>query len=156
MALDGKTCAYKVTNKQIEIKPGMDIHDNYRYNGEGHQQAGQKSSNLYVNFQLAPPNWRSDDFEVTSRYTRQANDLHYKKRIALQDAIKCNPVKIPLLNGKTILLAIDETITPKTIKKIPGEGMKVYKKKDYMDEHNERGDLYVSFEIVFPSKLNNE
>lgn len=65
-------------------------------------------------------------------------------------------MKIPLLNGKTILLAIDETITPKTIKKIPGEGMKVYKKNDYMDESNERGDLYVSFEIVFPSKLNNE
>ena len=134
----------------------MDIHDNYKYVGEGHQQPGQRNSNLYVNFQLAPPNWKADDYETQCRYTREKNDLYYKKKITLQDAIKCNPVKIPLLNGKTILLAIDETITPKTIKKIPGEGMKIYKKRDYMDECDDRGDLYVSFEIEFPKKLNNE
>lgn len=84
---------------------------------------------------------------ITSRYSRDKNNLFYKKAITLQDAIKCNPVKIPLLNGKWILLAIDEVITPKTIKKIPGEGMKIYNKKDYMDESTERGDLFVSFEI---------
>ena len=37
VGLDGKTVTYKVCNKQIEVKPGMDIHDNYRYKGEGHQ-----------------------------------------------------------------------------------------------------------------------
>ena len=83
VALDGKTCAYKVTNKQIEIKPGMDIHDNFKYMGEGHQQPGQRSSNLYVNFQPAPPSFKSPDYETQCRYTRDRNNLHYKKRISL-------------------------------------------------------------------------
>lgn len=77
-------------------------------------------------------------------------------QISLQDAIKCNPVKVPLLDGRQVLLAIDEVITPDTIKKIPGEGMKVYNKKDYMEKESKRGDLYVSFEIVFPRYISNE
>ena len=54
------------------------------------------------------------------------------------------------------MLAIDEVITPDTIKKIDGEGMKIYDKKDYMEEKNRRGDLYVSFEIVFPQYISTE
>jgi DnaJ-class molecular chaperone len=92
---------------------------------------------------------------VTCRYHRLRNDLIYRHKITLQEAIKCQPVKIPLLDGRTILLAIDQVITPKTIKKIEGEGMKIFDKKDYMDKNCKRGDLYVQFEIVFPRMLNN-
>lgn len=80
----------------------------------------------------------------------------YKHRITLQEAIKCQPVKIPLLDGRNILLAIDQVITPKTVKKIGGEGMAIYDKEDHMEDNVQRGDLYVCFEIVFPSKLNNQ
>jgi len=80
----------------------------------------------------------------------------YRQQITLQDAILCKPVKIPLLDGRTILLAIDEVITPKTVKKIAGEGMRIYNKKDHMDEGTEKGDLLVSFEILFPSHLTTE
>jgi len=47
-------------------------------------------------------------------------------------------------------------ITPKTVKKIGGEGMAIYDKEDHMEDNVQRGDLYVCFEIVFPSKLNNQ
>ena len=80
----------------------------------------------------------------------------YRHKITLQEAIKCEPVKIPLLDGRVILLAIDKIITPKTIKKIEGEGMKQFQKFDYMDKNVKKGNLYVSFEIEFPSMLNNE
>ena len=40
--------------------------------------------------------------------------------------------------------------------KIEGEGLVYYDRNDYLDERQKRGDLYVSFEIVFPSKLDNE
>lgn len=66
----------------------------------------------------------------------------------------CKPVKIPLLNGDMVLLAIDQVITPKTIKIIEGEGMMVYKKFDHLDEKVERGDLYIMFDIEFPKKIN--
>jgi DnaJ-class molecular chaperone len=65
-------------------------------------------------------------------------------------------MKIPLLDGKTILLAIDQVITPKTVKKIDGEGMKIFDKSDYMDKNVKRGDLYVQFEIDFPKMLNDQ
>jgi len=59
-------------------------------------------------------------------------------------------VKIPLLSGRIVLLAIDQIITPKTLKKLEGEGMKVFNKSDFMDKNKSRGDLYISFQIVFP------
>jgi len=55
-----------------------------------------------------------------------------------------------MLSGRIVLLAIDQIITPKTLKKIEGEGMKVFNKSDFMDKNKSRGDLYISFQIVFP------
>ena len=125
----------------------MDPNNNFTYKGEGHQQPGRPASNLYVNFVNAPPLPQSKDYDVTSRYSRSKNDLFYSKKITLQEAIQCTPVKIPLLDGRQILLAIDQVINPKTIKKIEGEGMPVFNRKDYMNSENKRGDLYVSFDI---------
>ena len=59
-------------------------------------------------------------------------------------------MKIPLLSGRIVLLAIDQIITPKTLKKLEGEGMKVFNKSDFMDKNKSRGDLYISFQIIFP------
>lgn len=110
VALDGKTLEQTVCNKQIEVKPGMDVDSKQHFMGEGHQQPGQNASNLYVNFQLMAPNPSSSDFEVTRRYQRIRNDLVYRHKITLQEAIHCKPVKIPLLDGGQALLAIDEVI----------------------------------------------
>jgi len=85
----------------------MDQENNFSFRGEGHQQAGRKPSNLFINFVAAPPNPTSKDFAVVSRYTRKGSNLFFKKRISLQDALRCNPVKIPLLDGRCLLLAID-------------------------------------------------
>lgn len=65
-------------------------------------------------------------------------------------------MKIPLLDGRSVLLAIDQVITPKTVKMIEGEGMAVYDKEDHMEDNRAKGNLFVCFEIVFPSKLNNQ
>ena len=107
-------------------------------------------------FQLIPPYTNNPDYHIISRYSRLRNDLMYRHKITLQDAIRCTPQKIPLLNGGTVLLAIDQVITPKTIKKIPGQGMKIFDKKDYMENSQKRGDMYVSFEIEFPKNLTSE
>lgn len=85
----------------------MDPINNFTFKGDGHQQPGRKPSNLYVNLQLAPPNPASKDYAVQCRYMRVRNDLIYRHKITLQDAIKCRPVKVPLLDGRTVLLALD-------------------------------------------------
>ena len=153
LALDGKSISQTVCNKQIEIKAGMDHFNNVSYRGEGHQQAGRKASNLFINFIATGPNPASSDFAVTSCYSRKLNNLFYKKRITLQEALRCTPVKIPLLDGRSCILSIDQVITPTTIKKIEGEGMIIFDKRDYVGNTDKRGDLYVSFEIVFPAHI---
>ena len=64
-------------------------------------------------------------------------------------------MRIPTLDGRVILLAIDEIVSPKTVKIIKGEGMKKFKKADPLDDDVERGDLLVYFDIIFPKKVNN-
>ena len=81
-----------------------------------------------MSFTDAVPDGSSMDFPVTSRYSRNYNDLIYYHPITLQDAVQCKPVRIPTLDGRVILLSVDEIVSPKTVKVIPREGMKKYKK----------------------------
>ena len=111
---------------------------------------------MFVNFHAVPADPRSQDYPVTSRYSRNGNDLVYFHPITLQDAVQCKPVRIPTLDGRVLLLPIDEIVSPKTIKCITGEGMKKYKKNDHLDDESERGDLFVYFDIIFPKKVNNK
>jgi len=61
---------------------------------------------------------------------------------------------VPLLDGRKVLLAVDQIVTPKTVKKIEGEGMPTYEPRDIHDTRaSERGNLYVSFEVVFPKQM---
>ena len=107
VSLDGKSISKIQATKEIEIKPGMDVQNSYSFVGEGHQQPGRSPSNLYIYFKYEPTDSSSPDFKVTQRYTRMKNDLLYRHKISLQDALLCSPVKIPLLDGRQILLAID-------------------------------------------------
>ena len=61
----------------------MDYNNNFTYAKEGHQQPGRQASNLYINFQQAPPTWGTPDYHVTCRYMRNKNDLVYKHQISL-------------------------------------------------------------------------
>ena len=65
-------------------------------------------------------------------------------------------MRVPTLDGRVLLLPVDEIVSPKTIKCIPGEGMKKYKKNDPLDDEAERGDLFVYFDIIFPKKVSNK
>jgi DnaJ-class molecular chaperone len=84
---------------------------------------------------------------------RNKNDLLYRHKISLQDALLCKPVCIPLLNGRSLMLPLDKTVSPQTLMKIECEGMPIYDKKDYLDQNLKRGNLFIQFEIEFPSKL---
>lgn len=129
----------------------MDPECNFTFISEGHQQPGRPASNLFVNFVAVPHHESTPDYHITSKYSRFKQDLFYKKEITLQDAINCRPAKIPLLDGRSVMLSNDQVITPKTIKKIEGEGMPAYDRKDYDGTKQlNRGDLYVSFDIIFP------
>jgi DnaJ-class molecular chaperone len=79
----------------------------FTFKGEGHQQQGHPFSNLYIDFLTVSPSPSSADYSFTSRYSRVKNDLFYKHKITLQEAISCQPVKIPFLDGRMVILSMD-------------------------------------------------
>ena len=57
-------------------------------------------------------------------------------------------VEVPTLSGDRILLDLqNEVIKPTTVRRVPGRGMPMPK------DATKRGDLLVSFDIVFPEKI---
>ena len=107
-------------------------------------------------FNLVAPDPKSKDYAVTSRYQRKGDDLFYKHPIQLESAIKCMSVKIPLLDGRIVHLALDEIVTPDTVKVIEGEGLRHYDKNDALGTNATKGKLYVSFDIQFPKTVSTE
>ena len=62
---------------------------------------------------------------MLSKYRRKNYDLIYTKTITLKEAINCEPIKVPTLDGRTLLISIDEIVNPKTVKVVIGEGMPI-------------------------------
>jgi DnaJ-class molecular chaperone with C-terminal Zn finger domain len=62
-----------------------------------------------------------------------------------------------LLRRKRKYLVKD--FSPKSVKKVPGEGMPIHNEKINAKNFNkplEKGDLYIKFDIVFPKTLTEE
>ena len=58
-------------------------------------------------------------------------------------------VDVPTLNGERLVVNLfDEVVKPTTVKRIAGKGLPLSK------DPLRRGDMLISFEIVFPEKLN--
>jgi DnaJ-class molecular chaperone len=60
---------------------------------------------------------------------------------------------VETLDGRLLRVPVDSVITPKTVLKVDGEGMTVWGEDSDPLEEPKRGDLYVKFDIKFPSKL---
>ena len=76
--------------------------------------------------------------------TRIDNDLIYFKTISLLDALCGMDLTIQSLDNRNLFIKTSEVIQPNTILKIQGEGM------------TSRNNLYIKFNIVFPSKLSDD
>ena len=70
--------------------------------------------------------------------------------MTLEDALLGQPVKIKTLDGRVLLINLDQSITPQLVHKVPGEGM------PRKANSQQRGDLYLKFDILFPKKINTE
>ena len=57
------------------------------------------------------------------------------------------------LDGRTLLIPVDQIPSPGSVKVIKGEGLKCYDDKVVGNEDNvvQCGDLYVMFDIMFPT-----
>jgi len=122
--------------------------------GEGNQQAKMPATDLNINFRHVPDaaGTNGSRFE---RKGKDANHLIYRHKLTLNDALQCRPVKIETLDGRTLLIAVDQILSPGSLKLIAGEGM--VSRDDTcvgtIGAGEKRGDLYVLFDIEFPKRL---
>lgn len=87
------------------------------------------------------------------------DDLIYTQKVSLVQALNSEPVSLITLDSRRLTIAMDEIISPQTVKMVKGEGMPTYNKEDPLNHllfKEKRGDLYIKFEIQFPKFIDPE
>ena len=148
---DGRTVKSSKEEMNVEVKPGFSDQTVLKFPSKGNEAHAQKASGLIVKFKQASH----------ENYRRKDNDLIYTQKVTLEQALLSETIQIRALDGRNIVITLDEVITPKTTKYIQGEGMPVQRNGDILDhlktvEEIQKGDLYLRFDIQFPKKITNE
>ncbi|KAG0165192.1 DnaJ sub A member 2 [Apophysomyces sp. BC1034] len=136
----GKKVTVEKKYLDVFIEKGMQDGQKIVMKGEGDQEPGIEPGD--VNLVL--------NQKEHSLFTREGADLLCKIKISLTEAL-CGFEKIILthLDGRGIHVShpAGQVIKPGMVKRIPHEGMPIYKRSD------NRGDLYVEFDVEFPNDM---
>jgi len=142
---DLRTTEDQESSIDIEIMKGYDKNTVIPFKEMGNDFPGEKSSDLVIHIK-----------EKKHPHFKRVNkdDLIYLHEISLSQALNGDPVRLTTLDNRKITVSIDEIISPATVKKVPGEGMPIYKKEvSVRDMTCEKGDLYIKFHIKFPEYI---
>ncbi|CAN0924572.1 DnaJ protein ERDJ3B [Linum grandiflorum] len=82
-------------------------------------------------------------------FTRKGNDLHTTVTITLVQALVGFEKKIKHLDEHLVDISTQAITKPKEVRKWKGEGMPLY-------ASTKKGDLYVTFEVLFPDSLTQD
>uniref|UniRef100_A0A0C9RIX4 DnaJ protein ERDJ3B n=1 Tax=Wollemia nobilis TaxID=56998 RepID=A0A0C9RIX4_9CONI len=83
------------------------------------------------------------------KFTREGNDLRTTVTITLREALVGFEKSIPHLDGHLVSIGSKGIIKPKEVRRFKGEGMPLHMS-------TKKGDLFVTYEVLFPSKLTEE
>ena len=145
VASDSVTLEEVEENIDVDILRGYDKNSVIVFKGMGNEGLGEKNSDLIVKIKEK----KNNSFKRANK-----NDLIYIHEISLAQALNGDPVRLTTLDNRKIAISIDEIISPSTVKKVPGEGMPIYKKElSVRDLEIEKGDLYIKFHIIFPEYI---
>ena len=145
VASDAVTLEEVEENVDVEILKGYDKNSEIIFKEMGNEYLGEKNSDLIIKIKEKKNN-------LFKRVNK--NDLIYIHEITLAQALNGEPVRLTTLDNRKIAISIDEIISPSTVKKVPGEGMPIYKKEiSVRDLEIEKGDLYIKFHIIFPEYI---
>jgi chaperone protein DnaJ len=135
----GKKCVSEKKVHEIHVDAGMKHGSKIRLSGEADQAPGFQTGDIIVT--------------VIERehalFQRQDRDLHCKLDIDLITALTGGKVYLKHLDDRVLecTIAAGEVVRPGDVKVIRGAGMPTHRQP-----HN-RGDLYLHFNINFPTKL---
>ncbi|KAI0986625.1 hypothetical protein GJ496_002810 [Pomphorhynchus laevis] len=123
----------------IEVKPGWKSGTKITFPQEGDQSPDAIPADVTFIIRDKPH----------PLFERKDSNLIYKKKISLRDALCGTTVYVPTLDNRKHELRIQDVIGTHTTRTIPNEGLPNSKTE-------KRGDLIVTFDIVFPDTLTKE
>lgn len=135
---DGRSVRMDEKILVINVKKGWKEGTKITFKQEGDQKPGHIPADIVIILK----DKKHKDF------TRdKSNNLIYKAKISLRDALCGAEITIPTINGQVRRLYIQNTIQPSDVRTIQGEGLPQPKNP------SQRGNLLVQFEIDFPKEL---
>eukprot|EP01101_Sappina_pedata_P005366 TRINITY_DN242_c1_g1_i3.p1 TRINITY_DN242_c1_g1~~TRINITY_DN242_c1_g1_i3.p1 ORF type:complete len:247 (+),score=42.15 TRINITY_DN242_c1_g1_i3:140-880(+) len=122
----------------VTIEKGMKDGDQIRYMKMGEQPAGAIPGDLLVILQE----------EKDANFQRRGNDLVYRHRLSLSEALTGYEFALSHLDGRKLILRSNprEMVTPGECRMINEEGMPIHKNP------SERGKMFVILDVEFPTK----
>ncbi|CAG5131340.1 unnamed protein product [Candidula unifasciata] len=134
---DGRTTKTEDKILTVDIKPGWKAGTKITFPKEGDQTPHNVPADIVFVIRDKPH----------PVFVRDGNDIKYKARISLRDALCGTTIQVPTLTNRKIPLTLTEVVKPNTVKRIQGEGLPLSKNP------SQRGDLVVEFNIVFPNSI---
>jgi len=122
---------------KITVKPGWKSGTKVTFSQEGDKFPGRTPADIAFIIRDKPH----------PVFSRDGTNIKYTYKIPLREALCGSVVQVPTLEGKKVGINCNEVIKPSTTKRLQGYGL------PFPKEPNRRGDLIVSFEVLFPDNI---
>ena len=130
----------KVQRKvNIKIQPETRINEKIVLKGAGNSHPDYDNPGDLIIMLIEKPN---------KYYTRIDFDLYLKKPISLLESLCGAELQFTTIDKRSFVVKTSDIIKPNSVYKINGEGMSI--------NRNSKGDLYIEFDIIFPTRISNE
>lgn len=136
----GKKVVRGITKISVDIEPGTPEGTVIKYELEANQQPKQVPGDVLLTVQSAPH----------PTFERKGNDLYTTLSITLKEALLGFASSIPHLDGHLVEVSSTNVVQHGQVIKIKGEGM------PYHNVPSEKGDLFITYAIKFPSSLTDK
>jgi DnaJ-class molecular chaperone len=134
---DGQSVRMEDKILQIDIKPGWKSGTKITFPKEGDQTPNNVPADIVFIIKDKPH----------PTFSRDGQDIRYKARISLRDALCGATIQVPTLSGRKIPLNLSDVVKPGSTRRIQGEGL------PYAKQPLKKGDLIIEFDITFPDKI---
>lgn len=124
----------------IDVKPGWKKGTKITFPDKGNEHLNQLPADLVFVIDEKPHNF----------YKRDGNDLIVDQRVSLAEALAGTTVNLTTLDGRNLTIPVTDIVSPGYELSIAMEGMPIVK------EPGSKGDLRVTFDVKFPTRLTQE
>jgi len=140
---------------EVNVKPGWKAGTKITFGGEGDEVSGAQAYTPHWKRQRTSEGGKAQDVVFVVRekkhktFTREGSNLLYNVKIPLVDALTGCHVDIATLDNRILRVNVRDMVTPTYTKVVKGEGMPQTK-------DGGKGDLIITFDIVYPTSLGEE